>query len=308
MNKNIKHLIESYFNIDRIIKNYDSIKYSQKQLLTESFFNNTGYIKENKSLTKSSILSYRTRNDNYISHKPIPVLYETSLYNQPTQKTLPVLEHIMQECNLTIEQISVYTQIDEQEIADAVMFYLPGTWNETKINSTFNKIDKIMTSCGYFLSTTPEYSMSKEYRKEYIIQYEPNNPEYIRLQLPEKLHYLTTVSKSNEIKEKGFIPKTNDVYNYNPRIYFSSSVNSSLIRHICRRYRKELIDPESNKPMYADITINTPHDIKFYINKHMKDVPSYFTFEKIDKKYIDNIDIKYVGSLMTHLYESILYN
>lgn len=304
MNNHIKYIIESYFDINKILNNYDNIKLSQIHKLNESFFNTTGYIKETKTLTESAIQSNRTRDYIYISHKPIPVLYETSLYNQKTQYTAPVLDRIMQECNLTLEQISVYTQIDDQEIADAVMFYLPGDWSKPDIDSTFNKIDKIMSACGYFLSTTPEYSVSKEYGKEYIIQYEPNIPEYIRLQLPEKLHHITSVKNSIEIQENGFIPKTNDVYNYAPRIYFSESINGSLIRHICRRYGKELLDSKTNKPMYADITINTPHNIKFYFDIHMKDINSYFTFDKIDKTYVDNIEIKNVGSLMTQLYES----
>lgn len=280
-------------SITSALLNYDSIKEKQKSLLTESFIQKCKYKKINGTLTETAVISKRTRDLICISTKPSVVLYETSLYNLETQDTIKTLNKVMQICDIDPQQIYPYIIDENQKVADFIMFYLPGTLPDNILNSKFKEIDKIMTAYGYFLSITPEKTKDDNGNIEYTIQYEPNFPDYRKLWLPQKLHHVTTIENSNNIKKHGFVLGTNDIYKYNPRIYFIEYVSAPLLIHIIRRYKKEqLYNKKTNKLQYADITINTPTDIKFYFDHHMKDINSYFTFDPIDKKYIDNIDIK----------------
>lgn len=69
--------------------------------------------------------------------------------------------------------------------------------------------------------------------------------------------------------------------------------------HLVRQHRKELVKPGTEQKLeYADITIEPPKDVKFYIDYHMQNVNSFFTFDTIEPKYIKDITIKEVGPLL----------
>lgn len=303
MSCRVKRKISASEKVQKAVNQYNENITKQKQILTEAFIYNNGYNKKSTSLTETAIDSFRTRDMMYISYNsPKIVLFETSLYNQPTLDSVETIEKVIKVCGLQNDQVYGNIHYEDQKIADYICYYLPETWTKDKIDSTFEKIDKIMSACGYFLALEPEKTYNSELQiYEYTIQYEPNEPDWRKVTLPDELHHVTTVANSNEISQAGFIPKVNDIYKYSPRVYFVDTINNAVIIHLVRRHKNNLKNPKTNKLEYADITINTPNDVKFYIDCHMRDVDSFFTFDKIDKTYIKSIEIKEFSSMFNRL-------
>lgn len=304
MSCKIKRKISDKEKVQKAVNLYESVLSEQKPKLTEEFINKCQYVKLSGTLTENAIDSYRTRDMVYLSYNsPRVILCEESVYNLPTLNSVETINNVLNTCKLDPLQVTMMIHYDDQTVADYICYYLPEDWSNDKINNIFKDIEKIMSSCGYFLAIEPEKTYNKENKKfEYIIQYEPNHPDYRKIFLPDILHHDTTVANAEKIKVEGFIPKTNDIYKYSPRIYFAEYCDDSIAIHLVRRHGRAMLNPSTNKLEYADITINTPRTVKFYMDYHIKSIHSFFTFEHIDKKYIKDIQINYFYNMINKLY------
>lgn len=304
MSCKIKRKISDKEKVKKAVSLYESILIEQKPKLTKEFITECKYVKLHGTLTETAIDSYRTRDMLYISfNNPRVILHENSIYNLPTLNSIETINKVLDVCKLDGDNVHMYTHYDDQTIADYICYYIPVEWNNNIINDIAEQIEKIMTSCGYFQAIEPERTHNDEKNIwEYTIQYEPNHPDYRKVFLPDILHHDTTVTNAKKIEVEGFIPKINDVYKYAPRIYFAAKDDDILAVHLVRRHNKSMYNPTTKKLEYADITINTPRDVKFYIDCHMPTIRSFFTFDKIDKKYITNIEIKQFHDMITKLY------
>lgn len=304
MSCKIKRKISNKEKIQKAVSLYENVLIEQKNTITEDFISNCGYVKLHGTMTENAVDSYRTRDMVCISLKKMPhvVLYEESLYNLPTLNTKETVNKILNDCNLTEDNTQEVYHYNDQVIADYVCFYLPASWGEDT-NNIAKAIEKTMTACGYFQAINPEIMRNDDTGIiEYIIQYEPNHPDWRKVFLPDMLHHATTIQNAEKIKEDGLIPKVNDVYKYSPRIYFAGIYDDILGLHLARRHGNEIYNPKTNSIEYIDIIIKTPADIKFYIDYHMPTIRSYFTFDKVDKKYITNMEIKHFYNMMDLLH------
>lgn len=294
MSVKIKLFSKTKQAVNNAVKNYDKLWKEQRTVLNESLENDSfkclsGTVSEiatNKDWRKGTYAMKR---------HPKIILLETSVHSQPSLDSAETLTKVVETTGIDPEQIEVVIHYDNQKIYDIIGFCFKVPTQSEYIDNISREIDKIMTACGYFMSIEPSTRIT-ERGPEYILQYEPNDPDFDKVFLPEILHHLTTVEISEIIKKKGFIPQTNDIFKHQPRLYFLSRIDMDAVRHLYRRHRETLTQKYGNKNFeFVDIEIKTPEDVIFYYDPHMLN-ESFFTTETIDSKYIDSIK-KYKASL-----------
>lgn len=303
----VKRYKKSYLKVIETIKNYSVNLKKQNTQINESYINNNSLIRIGSNLREiAEDVSFNPIGFRCLRKSKKKYITESSLINQPTLDSEPVLQKVIDSVNFNqdvLEGIDWGVHYDDQKVFDYIQFLLSSDRSDEELQEMFITIDKIMTACGYFLAVVPKHfegKFSSSYEMQnnrdienrlYIIQYEPYNPDPTHISLPDNLYHITTIKNSELIAENGFIPGKNDYFNYPPRIYFAEEFTPQLIAHFLRRHIKDTnFNPVDKSHSYALIEIKTPEDIDFYVDYHMRNVNSFFTLTPIDKSYI--IDIR----------------
>lgn len=291
MSKKFKPFSKNKLAVIEAVKNYDKIWKEQRSLNESITINNSKYCRLKGLLTECAEPKNWPQGYLAVRRRPKIYLFESSVHSQPTLGTVDVLEKVQKTCpEITHDNIMlVINDASKQTIADAVGFIFSDPI-PNNINEIATEVDKIMTVCGYFVSIEPGYRFNPQIgKREYVLQYEPNFPEKIISGLPPFLHHVTTIHNSEKILTEGFIPQTNDIFKYYPRVYFIEDIDNYTVSHLVRRHKEELLDSVTHQKVFADIIINTPPDQDFYYDPHMLSGNSYFVTEPIDKKYITEV-------------------